>query len=610
MRLVFSSCILLALLVSSPLFAVPKESAVSTDDQSRRDYVSDELLVKFNPQTNRLAKSSFIAEVKAQRDKGLPISRLHLLKLPRDADARVMAELYASDPRIEYAQPNYVYYTQVLPDDTDYNNLWGLKNIGQTIVDPVYGTNNPGTPGNDMNAETAWDEQTDCRNTVVAVLDTGINYTHEDLAGNMWQGGTANPNHGYDFVDHDDDPLPSAGESHGSHVAGTIGAVGNNARGTTGVCWQAEIMSVRVLGPGGSGTTASIIEGVDFAVNQGAKIINMSLGGTGGSEGDALSEAISNAGDAGAIVVASAGNGGSDGIADNNDVTPFYPCNYTAPNIICVAALDQGYELTSFSNYGRESVDVGAPGANIKSAVAGSVVTEDFSGWTRTGDWGIATTEDLFCSAETVPSLVNPSDFCESTAGPYANNADDVAYQVFNLSAPVIGAGVHAYVEYFMAVNDTFAFAVDRTGGNPFGTPIIQDAGNSVSPARRFSYDLTKSSCLTTSCSIGFRVQSDASGTDWGARVFGFHVNTTIDGAATYSLLNGTSMAAPHVTGLAALVWSYNPGYTYADVISSVVNSGDLLMALDSITTEGRAVDAYKALRYIQAPTGVSARID
>lgn len=591
---------LIAFALSFPALAAQK--GMPSVSASSAQYVPGELLVKFKPQADASVQGSFMAEVNARDHKMLSNRRVHKITLPQGVDAHSVAALYAADPRIEYAQPNYIYRTMATaPNDPDYGKLWGLKNTGQTIASPVYATNNPGTAGFDMNAEAAWDLHTDCRGVVVAVIDTGINYTHEDLAANMWDGsGAGFPNHGYDFVDNDDDPIASDGESHGTHVAGTIAAVGNNGTGSTGVCWQAEIMSVRVLGAGGSGSTADIAEGVDFAVAQGAKVINMSLGG--GSFDQTFSDAIADARTAGVVVVAAAGNGGADGVGDNNDDTPQYPCSYTHDNIICVAALDQSYQLASFSNYGATSVDVGAPGVNVQSAVAGNSTSDDFSAWTRDPAWAVAT--GTYCSST---SLVTPTDYCSNVSSAYANNATDTAYRTHNLNG-LLGAGVSMYLQYYVDSSDSFRFGVKSTGGDPFsGGTVVASGNGTLSPATAYAYDLTKSNCLTTTCSVGFQLLSDASAVSYGARIYSFTLKTAINGATTYSLYNGTSMATPHVAGLAALIWSYNPDYTYTDVIRSVNNSGDAVAALSGKSTTGRAVDAYKGLQYIQAPTGVAA---
>src|SRR5208283_3029626 len=141
---------------------------------------------------------------------------------------------YRDDPNVEYVQPNYIYHTTVAPDDTQYGQLWAFRNTGQTVNATIQGegwiypTNNPGTAGYDIDIEPAWDHITDCSSVVVAVIDTGINYTQEDLAINMWNGGAAYPNHGWNYVNGNNNPMDMNG--HGTHVAGIIGAAGNNAR--------------------------------------------------------------------------------------------------------------------------------------------------------------------------------------------------------------------------------------------------------------------------------------------------------------------------------------------------------------------------------------------
>lgn len=592
---------LAALAVAPALHAAPQPMGATR--MSAASYVAEELLVKFRPQSDASVQEGFISELGARGRQRLSGSRLQRITLPSGADPQSVAALYAADPRIEYVQPNYRYYTQAtIPNDSDYSKLWGLKNSGQTISEAVYSSNNPGSAGADMNAEAAWDLQSDCRGTVVAVIDTGINYTHTDLAANMWDGGVSYPHHGFDFVDNDNDPIPSDGESHGTHVAGTIAAVGNNANGTTGVCWQASIMSVRVLGAGGMGNTAEIVQGIDFAVTQGARVINMSLGG--GQSDPAFEESIADADAAGVIVVVAAGNGGADGVGDNNDFTPLYPCSFRHNNIICVAALDQGYALASFSNYGSSSVDVGAPGVNVQSTVAGTFSSENFSGWTRDASWSVAT--GTYCPQL---SLTTPADYCSNETSEYAINSSASAYYSYNLQG-LLGAGVAMQREYFIDSSDSLLFGVKPTGGDPFSGGTIVASNNGIAnPAVFFAYDLSRSGCLTTSCSVGFQLLSDSSITSLGSRIFDFALNTTIENATTYDLYNGTSMATPHVAGLAALVWSFNPEYTHQDVIRSVTNSGDALAALADKSTSGRAVDAYKTLLYIQAPTGVSAVI-
>jgi subtilisin family serine protease len=310
-------------------------------------YVPGEVLVKFRPTAGTQGRMASAAA------RGHAV--LANLDLPGWAQIRVgvgqtveaALSSYRDDPGVEYVQPNYIYRAAAAPNDSLYGQLWAFKNVGQA--------------GNDMNIEPAWGHITDCSSVVVAVLDTGVNYNHQDLAANMWNGGSGIPNHGHDFVDSDNEPMDLSG--HGTHVAGTIGAVGNNGTGTTGVCQRASIMAVRVLNTLGQATTATAIRGIAFAVTNGARVINMSFIG-GGSFDPLFSDAITNAQNADVVVVVVAGNdtGDVDGVSGAR-----YPCNFTQPNLVCVAALDQNYALASFSNWGASSVDVGAPGTNILS---------------------------------------------------------------------------------------------------------------------------------------------------------------------------------------------------------------------------------------------------
>lgn len=335
-------------------------------------YVPGEVLVKFRPAAGAQGRMASAAA------RGHAV--LANLDLPGWAQVRVgvgqtvetALSSYRDDPDVEFVQPNYIYRAAVAPNDSQYGQIWAFKNAGQTVTTGTYSPN-AGTAGNDMNIEPAWGHITDCSGVVVAVLDSGADYTHEDLAANMWNGGSGFPHHGHDFVDNDDDPMDPNG--HGTHVAGIIGAVGNNGTGTTGVCQRASVMAVRVLDTTGQATTATAIQGMRFAVTHGAGVINMSFVG-GGSFDPLFSDAITSAQDSDVVVVAAAGNepGDIDGASGAR-----YPCSFIQPNLVCVAALDQNYALASFSNWGAASVDVGAPGTNILSTWAGAQLSNSYN---------------------------------------------------------------------------------------------------------------------------------------------------------------------------------------------------------------------------------------
>ena len=510
--------------------------------------------------------------------------------------------VYQNDPQVEHAQPNYIYRAAAVPNDPSYGQLWAFRNTGQTIASADFAPAG-GITGDDMNIEPAWGHITDCSSVVVAVVDSGVNYNQEDLAPNMWNGGPSFPNHGFDFVDNDNDPMDLAG--HGSHVAGIIGAAGNNAKGGTGVCWSASIMAVRALDAAGVGTTATIATGIDFAVTHGAKVINLSLGGS--SFDQLLSDTIGNAQANDVVVVVAAGNDGLNLDAPGNAT---FPCGLTRPNLVCVAALDQRYALASFSNWGATSVDVGAPGTNILSTYAGSKTTiaDHFNtggtlNWTTSGGgWAYAA---LTRGGSIVDTLIDPASF---PSGSYLNNADNRAYKTFNLS------GANAAVLQFAAqvsilTGDALNVNYSASGGDPFvgGVQLIGGSGSTGGVVVPFSFDLT--GCIGVTCSVGFQLKSDAGGASQGAGILDFGISTLQLGASTYRVVSGTSMATPEVAGLAAMLRAYNPRYTHADTVNAIKNAGRAVAALSGKTTTGRAVDAMASLAYINPPTGLSAAV-
>lgn len=293
------------------------------------------------------------------------LDRLYLVKVPQGvADAKALDDL-RKDPAVAYAEPNYIMSTlQVLvPNDPAFSKLWGMDNTGQT----------GGAADADIDAPEAW-TITKSSSVTVGVIDTGVDYNHEDLKDNVWknpgetpgdgidndQNGFIDDVYGWDFVSNDNDPMDDMG--HGTHVAGTIGAAGNNGVGVAGVNWKASIAAIKFLNSGGSGTIAAAVQAVQYANLMGFKITSNSWGGGGFSQ--ALYDAIGAANGAGYLFVAAAGNS-----SGNSDQSPMYPAAYDLPNIISVAATDHNDAKAGFSNYGLKSVDLGAPGVDTFSTV-------------------------------------------------------------------------------------------------------------------------------------------------------------------------------------------------------------------------------------------------
>lgn len=325
------------------------------------EYAPNEVIVQFKPevaQNDALMKcisSSVHAEIGAtvkREFKELP--GMQLVTLPDGTTVSEATAFYSQNQFVQNAEPNYIAYATRMPNDKYFSLEWGLHNTGSA-------GRSPATIGVDIRAPKAWDTDIGSRSVIVAVADSGVDYTHPDLVGNIWTNPNPDPYkndvHGWNFVDDNNDPMDYC--MHGTHVAGTIAAIGNNGIGVTGVMWTAQIMPVRWLDADGRGNTADEISAINYASAMGAQIINISAGGRG------YSQALKNAIDASpALIVCAAGNDGT-----NDDQTFFYPASYASNNLITVAATDYNDNLASFSNYGVRSVHVAAPGVNIASTI-------------------------------------------------------------------------------------------------------------------------------------------------------------------------------------------------------------------------------------------------
>lgn len=366
-----SSSIILALfLLLYPISAFPGEPPTAR-------YAPGELLVKFSQGLSMARSTSIHRSLGSKVIERLRYIGIDRIEIPDGWSVEEAISLYSANPDVEYAEPNYIRRAMLTPSDPHLNELWGLHNTGQT----------GGTVDADIDAPEAWNTQTDCSSIVIALLDTGADLDHEDLKESIWRNtgedwangspgnngldddgnGKIDDYYGWDFVNGDNDPdddNSTEEEYHGTHVTGIIAARGNNSVGITGVCWSGSIIQLKMLDSRGDGTVADELAAIQYAIDNGAHIINLSLGGVGYSMGEY--EVIKSARDAGMLFVAAAGNDGTD-----NDETPVYPASYDLDNIISVTATDDNDDLPSWANYGLTSVDVGAPGFEIYSAKAG-----------------------------------------------------------------------------------------------------------------------------------------------------------------------------------------------------------------------------------------------
>lgn len=349
------------------------ESLVQKEE---RNYKTDRILVRFNTETyNSLEIKNEqdqvfdkLESIGVEKIKNISDTGISVLKITDQGKGlnEAIEELKDSG-LVQSIEPDYIVYSDNIPNDTYFDVLWGMNNTGQSS----------GTADSDIDAPEAWDIEVGSGNIVVAVIDTGVDYNHADLVHNMWHNPGEIPGNGVDddrngYIDDiygidarngDTDPMDDAG--HGTHCAGTIGARGNNSTGVTGVCHNVKIMALKFLGDDGTGYTSGAIECIDYAIKNGAVIISNSWGG-GGYSTD-LFNAVSRTRSAGILFIAAAGN-----TSDNNDTNPHYPSSFNHDNIISVAATDRNDALASFSNYGNQSVDVAAPGQAIMSTIPGN----------------------------------------------------------------------------------------------------------------------------------------------------------------------------------------------------------------------------------------------
>lgn len=296
---------------------------------------------------------------------------LSLYEFDESFDVQEAANYFLENEYVEYAEPDYL-YTVASPNDPHFKDQWSLENTGQT----------GGTIDADINANSMWALQTGSKSVVIGIIDTGFDYNHNDLQNNIWTNSQEIPNngidedgngyiddiHGINAITHTGNPLDD--NAHGTHVSGTIGAVGNNGIGIDGVNQNVTLIACKFLDASGSGSTSDAITCLQYFGNLKTRAhdpinlvaTNNSWGGTGNST--ALSDAIAAHENLGILFIAAASNDGED-----NDVNPHYPSNYNLSNVVSVAATDHKDNLASFSDYGKRTVHVGAPGVNIISTV-------------------------------------------------------------------------------------------------------------------------------------------------------------------------------------------------------------------------------------------------
>ncbi len=586
-------------------------------------FAHGEILVKFKEGVSSRVKGDTHLQLGTSPIKSFPTLGVQHLRLPSSVSVEDALRFYRQNPDVEYAEPNYIIHASqifpndpaFIPGDPNYGILWGLHNFGQTV-----GIKS-GLPGADINTPDAWEISTGSEEVIIAVIDSGVAYSHPDLAANMWtnpgEDPWSDPNdpttgngidddgngkvddwRSWNFVNGNNDPMDYHG--HGTHVAGTIAAVGNNGEGITGVMWRAGIMPLRFLDAHGMGWVSDAIYAIEYAVEKGARVINASWGTTYFSQ--SLLGAVKLCQDKGVLMVAAAGNS-----ATNTDSSPFYPASYDLPNIISVAATDQRDNLVSFSNWGPSTVDVAAPGVTIYStwlpsrhSIGGSFPDDVESG---PGDWTTGgTTQWAIVEGE----YQSPTHcWTDSPLGDYGNNTDswlilpriDLSRKWLSRLTYYLRMETEAYRDFLYIEASTDGINWTNTSG----------AGYTGSRWGSFSNDISAYDGQPT-VYIRFRLVTDSQNTADGVYIDDVDIiaiSHIYDGDE-FQFLQGTSMAAPHVVGLAGLILTRYPTLSLEDLRWRILNGTDALEGLTGKVATGGRINANNSLRLPMAPRDLS----
>jgi len=577
-------------------------------------HAPQEVLVKFKAGTDEAEKSAIRDELGATLIRAVRRSGLEHWRLPETVTAENALDFLKNQPAVEHVEVNYLFSPQVHPDDPAFHNLWFLENTGLTVQ------GSSGRPGADISAPEAWEMETGDPALIIAVIDSGVAFDHPDLIDNIWNNpgeipdngidddanGYVDDTHGWDFFNNRNDPTDYsrdlAGDGHGTHVAGIIAASGNNGIGVTGVMWQAAIMPLQIFNlfetssvQKASARNSDIISAIEYAVENGAKIINCSFAGSSFSQ--FLYDAFEYAHQQGVLAVAAAGNG-----PRNNDEVPTYPANYDLPNILSVAATDNGDNLAPYSNYGAKTVDVAAPGgnsfANIYSTTPPQRETLFFENF-EFGDglWEKGAVHENWSLADDAQF---ESTVIRDSAGNYSDNENAWIKTRFPVNVrDYRGLHIEFLARYSLERDYDFLFVEGSNDGVnfPANSPVtgfVTGFSNGISRVLGWGSNTAAGDSLY----LRFRLVSDGSTNYDGVflddiRLTG--IQWEFDGDE-YEFKSGTSMAAPVVSGIAGLVWSNRPDLTHLEVRDIILNSVEEMDNLSNRVVSGGRVDAARAL--------------
>ena len=582
-------------------------SAASPDTIAGRDFVPGEVIVGFAPGSAPAGERTDARQaVDASVAERLLLRRTQLLELEGEDGVREAVRALEEMPGVDYAEPNGIAQISAVPNDQAFAaDQWSLRNTGQTI------SGVPGTPGADIDAVPAWAVTTGDPQVTVAVVDSGVATQHPDIGPNVrvnpGESGAGRETNGVDdddngFVDdavgwdfRSSDRLPADLNGHGTHVAGIVGAQGNNLVGTAGVAWDVGLMPLRVTNAAGSASNDDIADAFVYAGEEGADIVNASLGGSASSQ--LVASAVAAAPDT--LFVVAAGNGGDDGVGDSNDASPTYPCNVPGANLVCVASTTKTDGLSAFSNFGATSVDLAAPGSQVRSSFPRDRVSPEFeagfeadlgaSGWTTGAVSGAVNTWGRTDAFE----FAGAFSLADSPGGNYVANTDSFARSPAIDLTGERDCTVDGLLKSDLEPGDMVR--IETFNGAQWATSLTVSGDFED---LEFSADATRLDDLEgTAFRVRLTSNADATVAD-GAY---FDELEVICYGPFISFLSGTSMASPHVAGVAALLLSSLPDASTAELRAALLGGVDELPALAAKVATGGRLNALNALAELDA---------
>ena len=530
--------------VEKPSDGLPRRSL----DSAAASYREGEVLVKFKKRLT-MAEIGLLADaLTADVAKEFPVlskSRqgAYFMITSRQRSTGQLLDDLRANPDVEAASPNYRRSLQRLPNDPKYTQLWGMNKIS---------------------APAAWEKNTGSPEVVLASMDTGVDYRHEDLAANIWTNpgeiaangidddgnGFIDDVHGYDFASDkngagDSDPMDI--DTHGTHTAGTMAAAGNNNLGVCGVNWNVKVMALKCFRPDMYIYDDDSIEALEYTVlmkrDFGVNVVAINASFGGGGDDPLLEDAIAEAGEVGIAMVCAAGNNSTD-----NDATPFFPASYDLANVIAVAATDEDDLLADFSNFGKNSVDIAAPGVGILSTVPAGLGLE--------------------------ASLTSGADYFKAIPLEYSGSTP-----VAGLARQLVDCGKGLDSSYFPAAVSGQIALIER--GDITFKEKARNAQNAGAVAAVI-YNNEAGIFSGTLAEAGSWIPVIALAREDGLleKSRGMHAVTVVVAASNYDFMDGTSMAAPHVSGALGLLAAQYPADSLTKRIARIYAGADHADAL------------------------------